>query len=572
MTAAADEARRWLDGHERTVRRWIALASASGASATLGFALLAAAIAQIAQHWIDATPPGASAFLLAVAGALLRGVCLALRDWAGLRAAVAVRAQVRSDVLDALARLGPLRARAGDDGALASVAVDQVDALDGYFRRYLAQRRIAVFAPLLVLMLVVPESWLAAAVLLATAPLIPLFMLLVGLGAAQASRQQAGALARLGAGFLDLVRGLPALRLLAAAATGAQRLAEDAQDYRRRMLAVLRLAFLSSAVLEFFAAVSIALVALYLGLALLGRFDSGHYGATMTLQSALFILLLTPEFYAPLRQLGSDYHARAEAQAAAEAVLAVCNPARASVNWNAVAAALPDKAPAIEFEAASLRYGDGRTALESVSLHIAAGERIALRGASGAGKSSLLALLAGFLAPSDGRIRIDGVELTQQDRQAWWRRLAWLEQRPEWLRRSVRDNVLLGLDTAAESRLQPALHAAGIASLVAALPQGVDSVLGDDEGALSGGQLQRIAVARALAREARLWLLDEPTAHLDADAVDAVFEAIGKASAGATVLLATHTPTLPVWIERELVFDRGRLVADRRIAAAEPPP
>lgn len=569
MTTVADEARRWLDGHQRGVRRWIALASACGAAATLGFALLAAAIAQVAQGWIDGSSPPAVAFILAAAGALLRGLCLALRDWAGLRAAVIVRAQARGEVLDALARLGPLRARAGDDGALASVAVDQVDALDGYFRRYLAQRKIAVIAPLLVLVLVVPKSWLAAVVLLATAPLIPLFMLLVGLGANEASRQQAGALARLGAEFLDLVRGLPALRLLAAANAGAQRLAEGAQDYRRRMLAVLRLAFLSSAVLEFFAAVSIALVALYLGLALLGRFDAGHYGAAMTLKSALFILLLTPEFYAPLRQLGSDYHARADAQAAAEAVLAVCRLAPPAAAWSGNAAPMPGRAPAIEFDAVSLRYGDGRTALESVSLRIAAGERVALRGASGAGKSSLLALLAGFITPSEGRILIDGVELTSLQRQAWWQRLAWLEQRPEWLRCSVRDNVLLGLD-AAEARLQPALQAAGIADLVAALPRGTDSVLGEDEGALSGGQLQRIAVARALAREARLWLLDEPTAHLDADAVEGMFRAIGNASAGATLLLATHTPTLPGWIDRELVFERGQLVDDRRIAAAEP--
>lgn len=569
MMATADDAHRWLHGHERHVHRWIALASACGAAATLGFALLAAAIAQVAQGWIDGSAPPAGAFVMATAGALLRGVCLALRDWAGLRASVTVRARARNEVLDALARLGPLRARAGDDGALASVAVDQVDALDGYFRRYLAQRHIAVIAPLLVLALVVPRSWLAAAVLLATAPLIPLFMLLVGLGAAEASRQQASALARLSAEFLDLVRGLPALRLLAAANAGARRLAEGAQDYRRRMLAVLRLAFLSSAVLEFFAAVSIALVALYLGLALLGRFNAGHYGAAMTLQSALFILLLTPEFYAPLRQLGSDYHARAEAQAAAEAVIAVGRLAPSETRWRSSAEPMASSAPAIEFEAVSLRYGDGRTALESVSLRIAAGERVALRGASGAGKSSLLALLAGFVAPSEGRILIDGVELTSLQRQDWWQRLAWLEQRPEWLRASVRDNVLLGLDGAG-AKLQPALQAAGIAAVVAALPRGVDSVLGEDEGALSGGQLQRIAVARALARDARLWLLDEPTAHLDAEAVDAVFDAVGEASAGATLLLATHTAALPRWIERELVFERGRLVVDRRSAAPEP--
>ena len=566
-------AQAWLDGQAQTLNRWTLLGAAAGTLAALAFALFAFAVASIAQGWIAAdSSSSATALAQALAGAVLRAVCLALRDWAGLRAAALVRRRARAEVLDALARLGPLRARVGDDGALATLAVEQVDALDAYYSRYLPQRWIVATVPLLLLALIAPHSWLAALLLLATAPLIPLFMRLVGMGAAEASRQQAGALARLGAQFLDLLRGLPTLRLLAAAEQGARRLDDSAQDYRRRLLSVLRLAFLSSAVLEFFASVSIALVALYLGLALLGRFDSGHYGATLSLGSALYILLLTPEFFAPLRQLGSDYHARADALAAAGAICRLRLAVPVADAWSSDAASAGSEpataAPAIRFDAVTLRNADGRCALDQVSLHIAAGERVALRGASGAGKSSLLALLAGFVAPSSGQIRIDGRPLAHCDRQRWWRRLAWLEQRPEWFRLSVRDNVLLGLDRNDDQRLWTALRAADLAGTVQNLPQQAESLIDAADGALSGGQLQRLALARALARDAAAWLLDEPTAHLDEDGARRLFDTLGQASRGATVILATHAAELPAWIDRVLVFEQGRLVEDRALQPA----
>ena len=503
------------------------------------------------------------------------------------RAAIVVRANARADVLDALERLGPLRARLGDDGALATLAIEQVDALDGFVARYAPQRVVAMVVPLALVALIVPHSWLAALILLATAPLIPLFMTLVGYGAAAASREQADALARLGGRFLDLVRGLPALRTLGAADVGAQRLADGAHEYRGRMLRVLRLAFLSSSVLEFFASAAIAMVALYLGLALLGRFDAGHYGA-IDLGGALFILLLAPEFYAPLRQLGADYHARADAVVAADRIHAAMQAAPPVVAATSTSTTARDDAPLIEFDHVTLRHADGRVALDDVSFAIARGERVALRGASGAGKSSVLALLAGFVAPTSGAVRIDGVDLAHIERAAWWRRLGWLEQRPEWFRRSIADNVLLG--EADASRLWPALERAQLADVVRALPRGADGVVGDADGSLSGGQLQRLALARALVREADVWLLDEPTAHLDAETAERLVATLGEVSGalssssrrrpgsrssadeapsprhedqchGTTVLLATHAET-PQWITRELVLAHGRLVGD----------
>jgi ATP-binding cassette subfamily C protein CydD len=596
MSADADRdaaAARWLRRHLAVVRGWTMLAIAAGIAASMSYAAFAFLVAHAAQVWISGNAVAASTPWLALVAVLARGACHATRDWAGARAAIVVRGNARSEVLDALERLGPLRARLGDDGALATLAIEQVDALDGYVARYAPQRVVAVLVPLALVALVLPHSWLAAAIFVVTAPLIPLFMMLVGYGAAAASREQADALARLGGRFLDLVRGLPTLRMLAAAHIGAQRLADGAHEYRERMLRVLRLAFLSSSVLEFFASGAIAMVALYLGLALLGRFDMGHYGA-IDLGSALFILLLAPEFYAPLRQLGADYHARADALVAADRIGDATRAAPAAVAATSSADAPLADAPLIEFDAVTLRHDDGRVALDNVSFRIARGERVALRGASGAGKSSVLALLAGFVTPTSGTIRIEGVNLTQLERAAWWRRLGWLEQRPEWFRRSIADNVLLG--DADTSRLWPALERAELADVVRALPRGADSVVGESDGSLSGGQLQRLALARALARDADVWLLDEPTAHLDAETAERLIATLGEASTygsssqrklgsssyaqenpdtnvdttstnlpppGTTVLLATHAET-PAWIDRILTLDHGHLHEDTR--------
>lgn len=561
---AEQRAERWLAARTRGVRRWIVAAVFAGVGTTLAYCVFAATLATIVAGWLttERTHGIAMVFVL-LAALLVRSGLAILRDVCAARASLQLRAGARADVLAALARLGPLRREAGDDGALATLAVEQVDALDGYVARYLPQRQVAVLVPFALCVLIALRSWLAALLLLFTAPLIPLFMTLVGRGAARASAAQAQALARLGAQFLDLLRGLPVLRLLGNVQAGAECLATSAGDYRQRMNAVLRLAFLSSAVLELFASIGIALVALYLGLALLGRFDIGHYGAAMRLGDALFILLLAPEFYAPLRQLGSDYHARGDALAASAALAPLLDaatplPVHGQIRPHA------DHAPAIEFDAVTLRHADGRCALDRVSFRIAAGERVALRGASGAGKSSILALLAGFVRPTSGTIRIDGVDLAECDRDAWWQRIAWIEQRPEWFRRPIRDNVLLGLDaadtnTASTAHAWRALTQAGLADDVRALPLGLDAVPGEASGSLSGGQLQRLALARALARDAALWLLDEPLAHLDVATAASLRETLSATSTGHTVLMASHSEADLSWVDRVIELDRGRL-------------
>jgi ATP-binding cassette subfamily C protein CydD len=584
-------AKPWLRTRARTVRGWTGLAAAAGLAATLAWIGFAALLAGVAAHWIgqpDARPSTASALAFAPLLLLARSLSLALRDWAGSRASLRLRGAVRDELLDALARLGPLRAAAGSDGALATILVEQVDALDGYVARYRPQCVLAIGVPLLIVIAVLPQSWLAALLLGATAPLIPLFMLLVGQGAAAANRHQAEALATLGGRFLDLVRGLPALRLAGRSEWGAAAVHEGAQGYRRSSLRVLRLAFLSSTVLELFASLAIAMVALYLGLALLGRFPAGHYGGPMQLDAALFVLLLAPEFFTPLRQLGTDYHLRAQALAAATAIadlLRRAPPPQPSVVHGPStdrsepaptkaggSSAIGSGPAAIEFDQVSLRHGDGRLALDRISFRVAAGQRVLLRGASGSGKSSVLALLAGFLAPTEGCIRVDGRDLATLPRPAWWPRLAWLEQRPEWFAASIGDNVLIGLDGADPARLWHALTDAGLAADVEALPDGIRTRIDADGGGLSGGQLQRLALARALVRDAGIWLLDEPLAQLDPDTAADLQRTLATASRGRTLLMASHerTQAADPWIDRVLTLAAGRIVEDRPVLHGEP--
>ena len=557
----------WLRAHQGIVRGWVFLAAAAGIAATACHALFAFALAHTLSGWLDSPALPHSLIWLATMPAvlLLRSALVAVREWAGLRAGLALRTLVRQETMDTLERLGPLRTAHGTDGALATDVIEQVDALGDYAARYLPQRLIVVGVPVLLVMLALPHSWLAAMLWLATAPPVPLFMTLIGRGAAAASQHQAEALARLGGRFLDLVRGLPTLRLLGRADDAIHWLASDSNQYRERTMGVLRLAFLSSAVLELFASLAIALVALYLGLALLGRFEIGHYGQPMTLQSALFLLLLAPEFFAPLRQLGADYHARASALAAAGQLARLQDALPASDLPPAHhSTQTPDDASHfIVLENIGLRHADGRIALDAIRLRIDVGDRIEVRGASGSGKSTLLALLAGLIPPTCGQIRIDGTTLTALELRHWWAQLGWLEQRPEWFRLSIRENVLLGLPDEARSRLWPALEAAGLDDVIRALPNAQEAIPGEN-GTLSGGQMQRLALARALARDARLWLLDEPFAQLDPDTAAHLRETIAQSTTGRTVLLASHQPDTPSWINRRLTLSEGRLIADQR--------
>lgn len=479
--------------------------------------------------------------------------------WAAERtafaAAAAVKLSVRRRLFERLQRVGPARLGRERSGELANAVVDGVEALEAYYARYLPQMSLAALIPLAILVFVFPVDWVSGLVLLLTAPLIPLFMILIGKGAESLNQRQWHRLAQLSARLLDAIQGLTTLKLLNASRREAEVVARLSDDYRRSTMEVLRVAFLSSLVLEFFASVSIAVVAVLIGFRLLGSIDLGP----IDFQVGLFVLLLAPELYQPLRGLGTHYHARMEAIGAGERLVEILEmplPKAPEARRD-----LPDGAPLpIVFDDVSFAYEPGRRALDRVSFAIAPGERVAIVGPSGAGKSTIQSLLLGFLTPDAGTIRVAGEDLVAIDPDAWRARLAWVPQQPRLFHGTLRDNILLGCPDADEGILREAARRAQAEDFILQLPNGYDTVVGERGQGLSGGQVQRIALARAFARDASVVLLDEATASLDAESEALVQTGIERLAEGRTLIAVAHRLSTVQRADRILVLDRGRLV------------
>lgn len=469
-------------------------------------------------------------------------------------AALGLASAQRSAQIEIAHKLGPVGLRDVVNGDVLTRIVDGVDALVPYFARYLPQTITAVLVPILLAIIVLPVDWVSALVLVLTAPLIPLFMLLVGNAAARASQQRFSQLQQLGEALMDALAGITTLRQLGAAARMATRLDAVGEAYRRRSMEVLRIAFLSSLVLEFLAMVSIAVVAVLIGFRLLW--------GELALREGLFVLLLAPEFYLPLRALGSLRHARLDAEAAAAELLALPNagsPATAPVAG--AERRLPATAPSISFEAVRYAYPDRREILSGINLRLQPRRVTALVGSSGGGKSSLMAMLLGFISPQSGRICVDGVDLSTLEMTAWRRQIAWLPQQAHVFEGSVIDNLLIG-DTAIDpQRLQQAARASGFDTVLQRLPQAWHTPLGEHGVGLSGGDLQRLQLTRLLLHDdANLWLLDEPTAHLDAVSADKVHAAMRTAAQRRTVLLIAHRLQTAELADEVVVLQQGRIV------------
>ena len=543
----------WLRRHAAGVRPWLVAAVASGA--TSGVLIIAQAwllarvvdAVVIERRGLDAVWPWLWALLGVFA---LRAVATALTEAVTFEAGARVTLHVRAMLQAHVAALGPAWTRLQRTGDLANTVFDGAESIAKYYAGYLPQMALVALVPLAILAAVVPADWVSALILVVTAPLIPLFMVLIGKGTEALNQSQWRKLARMSSHLFDAIEGLTTLKLFNASRGEIAVVAAISDDYRRSTMAVLRVAFLSSLALEFFATVSIAMVAVFIGFRL--------YDRQMDFLPGFFVLLLAPEFFRPLRAMGTQYHARMEAVAAAESIVALLDtplPAR-PVGRRMLP---PGGVRSIRFEGVGFAYG-AEPVLRDIDVSLRRGACVALVGPSGAGKTTLSQLLLGFLAPGTGCIRVDGIDLHDLTPDAWRHRIAWLPQRPTLFHGSVIDNIRLARPSADPAAVRRAVERAEAGALIDRLPQGYDTQLGDRGQGLSGGEIQRIALARVFLKDADVVVLDEPSAGLDPDTAALLTRSIEALTPGCAMLVIAHRLATVRSANEILVLDRGRIV------------
>jgi thiol reductant ABC exporter CydD subunit len=538
----------------RAVRSLLVVDAVLGVAVALLVLAQAVLLAQVAARAFG----GASLADVAWPLALLAGVVVSRAGgaWAfgvaGRRAAGDVISQLRLELVESRLRNRPAALDGAQSAEVATAAVSGVDALETTFARYLPQVVLAIVVPIAVLVLVASIDLVAAGVMLVTLPLVPVFMWLVGRYTERRARERWQALALLSNHFLDVVRGLPTLRAFNRGRAQVGRIAEVSEEYRRTTMGTLRIAFLSGAVLELAATLGIALVAVVVGVRLVdGRIE---------FEPALTVLVLAPELYLPLRNLAAHFHASADGAAVAARMLDLSESEVVAPGHG------PAPNPAVEpivFERVSFTYPlrDGDV-LAGIDLELRPGETVALVGASGTGKSTLVSLLLGFAQPGEGRILVGGVDLAEVDPAAWRRRIAYVPQRPTLFHGTVADNIRLGDPGADTEAVRRAAELAGAHEFVSALPQRYETLVGEAERQLSTGERRRIALARAFLRDAPLVLLDEPTADLDPARVALVSAAVERLRPGRTVLLVAHRPEVASLADRIVRLTNGRVATE----------
>jgi ATP-binding cassette subfamily C protein CydD len=552
-------ARAWLRAEQR--------AGGRAARPVLAFSLVGTVLAIgqvycVAFLLADAVTrrPGPTAWLLGgfAVFALLRAGLAYASETAAFNAGAAARRRLRSDALTRLLHAGPAMLREKHSGDLASIVVDRVEALDGLYSRWIPAASFAVAGPFLVLLAATWADRWAGLVLLLCGLLVPVAMAAAGIGAAAASRNQFLAMARLQARFLDRVRGIATIVLAGRADSEARALAAAADDLRRRTMRVLRVAFLSSAALDLAAAAALVVLAIRYGVALLA-------GRLAEPGLALFVLLLVPEFFAPLRTFSAAYQDRLHATGAAESLIELppAPPPVPARDIRTVAA----HGVTVSFEDVRLTWDPSRpAALNGLTFRVPAGETVVLAGPSGAGKSSCIEILLGFVRPDSGRVTINGADIADLVPQALSRLTAWIGQHPVLFSGTIRDNIRFARPEATDAEIEEAARNARVAEFAAALPEGLDTRVGEGGYGLSGGQAQRVAIARAFLKNAPLLLLDEPTAHLDPATEAEVLDSLRRLAIGRTVLLASHSSAAHAFGGRRLDIREGRAVAARGVA------
>jgi ATP-binding cassette, subfamily C, bacterial CydD len=549
-----------VPGSRRLVASGALTALAAAATATGFFA-----VAAIAQRVLDGHPSWArdAVWLLLLAGAAaVRAAASYMAARLAIDGALAVEQQLRARLLD---RLLSGAGSALGSAAQATAVMDEVERVGAYAERYQPARLAAALVPVVLLLAVFPLSWPVGVLLALCAPLPPVNLSIVGMGTAAVARRHGEELRHLSGYFLDRLRGLATLRALGAERAELARVGAASERLAQSSMAVLRVAFLSAAVLEAIVTVAVAVVAIFIGLTLLGYMDVPGLPSQMSLRTGLFLLMVTPLYFQPVRTLAAAYHERADALAAMEALepLLDAEPARPE---RRTGRGLTDS-PAIEVASLTVSFtGRDVPALDDVSLVVAPGELVGVTGASGAGKSTLLRALAGDLEPFAGSVLVGGVPPTSVERSA----ITWLGQRPYLFPGSVADNIALGRPEASRLEVFRAAHAAGLRDVLARLPEGLETPVGENGWGISGGEAHRVALARTFLKRAPLLLLDEPTAHLDAGSEAGIVAVIRRLARSGTTVVATHSPALLAACDRVVALDRGRLLAsDSRVTVGE---
>ncbi|CAH7225904.1 glutathione/L-cysteine ABC exporter subunit CydD [Vibrio chagasii] len=550
---------KWLKQQSKLAKRWLMIAISLGVLSSVFLiaqaALLASILHQLIIENVDKSElVGHFAGLaLSVVG---RAGCTWGREIAGYRCGEQIRVYIRQLILDKLRELGPAYIKGKPAGTWATLLLEQVEDMQDFFSRYLPQMSLSVLIPFIILVVVFPVNWAAGLIFLLTAPLVPMFMALVGMKAADANRKNFKALQRLSGHFYDRLQSMTTIRLFDRTSSETEVLKGASEVFRTRTMDVLKIAFLSSAVLEFFTSISIAMTAVYFGFTYIGELNFGHYGVGITLFAGLFILILAPEFYQPLRDLGTFYHAKQQAVGAAESIVEFLETDITKVKSGDTQL---DPAQGINIEAQDLKVlsPEGVQLVGPISFALNTRQSTALVGPSGAGKTSLINAILGFM-PYEGSLKINGVELRDLDLASWRKTISWVGQNPLLLHGSIRDNVTLGKQDITDQTVQNALEQSFASEFVN--EHGLDYMISDRSGGLSVGQSQRLALARAMIQDGQFWLLDEPTASLDTRSEQLVMKGINSNIESRTALLVTHQLAPLQSVDNIMVMRDGGLV------------
>ncbi|MCF6808449.1 thiol reductant ABC exporter subunit CydD [Thiotrichales bacterium 19S9-12] len=557
---------KWLRARTKSLKKNVLLVSLIGTSSGILLIFQVYFIAHIANAaYLDQQSANTLTFdfISIIVLMILRGVLIWLKDVVSFKTSCEIRTSLQAEVTNKIASLGPIKAKNFSTGQLVSNTFEQIEALHNYLVHYLPQMSIAVYLPIAILIFVFPVSLVSGLILLICAPLIPFFMMLVGMGAESIHQRHFQNLAKMSNHFLDTLSGLITLKLFDKSKDQEKSIYETSENYRKTTMQVLRVAFLSSAILEVFSAVSIAILAVYLGMGFLNEGTQNPWWwsiSDINLTSALFILLLAPEFFLPLRELSTHYHARAEAIGATSEIrkLLEYNVKEEKGKRQSISFDLNNHP--ILFDQISTSYQLSTSPiLDRVTFELKPKQTLMLLGPTGSGKSTILNLLLKFIEPTHGCIKIGSSELSDIDSKNWYQQISWLGQAPKLFSGSLYDNLKMAKPDATDSEINTAIDQAELSQFINHLPQKLQTQIGDNQLGLSGGQAQRVALARALLKNASLFILDEPTQSLDVEHEYLIMDMLSNKLKDKTVIMATHRLEHLKLADHIIVLDKGQI-------------